>query len=160
MVAFVGHAQVQPANFMIGALTFERPVSWKWIDTVTENEKARLLIVDNILKEKAIVSIEVMSAHVAPTFIDKWKEPFLTQQPPPVVKLQTNEVNRYHVVTAEILGTKVVNRQPATNQETHGVVIAVKDELIGARILGARPFVDKLKPVFGRMIKEALKNDE
>ena len=144
---------------MIGALTFNRPASWKWIDTVGDNEKARLLIIDDA-KEKALVSIETISTGEPSVFIDKWKEPFLTQQPPPTLQMETNKINRYPVITAQILGTKVVNKQPATNQETYGVVIEIKNEWIGARILGPKPLVEKLKPDFTRMIHEALKDDE
>ncbi|MDB6025618.1 MAG: hypothetical protein JWM68_1841 [Verrucomicrobiales bacterium] len=159
-VVLVSKGLDQPTNFMIGKFTFERPTAWKWIDPSLANEHARMLIMDEVLKEKAIVSFELVIANPVPSFPDKWAEPYLTQSPPPKIVLQTNTVNQCRVITVDISGTKVVNKEPSTNQATHGVIIYLKGEEIGARILGAKPMVDKLKPVFTQIIKEALKPEE
>ena len=157
---FVGSASAQPANFMIGELTFERPADWKWIDPQTGNEKARLYIFDKELKQKAIISFETGNPNAAPSFVDKWKEPYLSHEPAPVISLETNTVSGRRLVTVNISGTKFVNKQPESNQTTYGAVIDIKGEQVGARILGAKPLVEKLKPVFDHVIREALKADE
>ncbi len=155
-----GDGQLQPMNFMIGDLTFERPPAWKWIETASENEKARLFIYDKVLNDKSIVSFEVLNSHLPDSFIQKWKEPYLSNDPEPTVQLTTNQVNHRQVVTVDISGTKRMKEGPVKNQATHGVVIDLKDEQIGARILASKPLVDQLKPVFKRMIDDALKTDE
>jgi hypothetical protein len=153
-------AEAQPANFMIGNLTFERPATWKWIEPVGPNEKARLYIFDAELKEKAIVSFETGNPDAAPSFLEKWKEPYLKREPPPVVSVQTNSVNHARIVAVDVAGTKMVGKEFSTNQATYGVVFMVKDEQVGARILGAKPAVEKLKPTLDQIIQEALKADE
>jgi hypothetical protein len=159
-VALIAGAQEQPTNFMIAEFTFVRPAAWKWIDQNQPNERARLLIIDDILHEKAIVSFELVTANPVPSFADKWTEPYLSQDRAPMVRFGTNRVAHYRVITIDISGTKVVNKQPSTNQATHGVVVELNGQELGARILGSKPMVDKLKPVFAQVIKNALKPEE
>lgn len=152
--------QVQPANFMIGEFTFQRPSHWKWIDVQGPNEKARLYIFDEKLQERAIVSFDLFDENALPFIVDKWKEPYLSHEPPPEVALQTNHFGNFAVVTADIFGTKNVGKGPATNQATHGLIVNLNQMKITARILGARPLVEKLKPAFSAMVQAALKGEE
>lgn len=155
--AITSLGQHQPANFLIGDFTFERPSNWKWIETAAEEEKARLYIFDEAMKERGLVTFELTDSSSVQSFIEKWQYPYLRTSSPPTVHVETNKVNRYQVITVDILGSKLMNKAAVTNQGTHGVIIEFKEQRIAARVLGTQPLVAKLEPAFTKMIHDALK---
>jgi hypothetical protein len=160
-IAFGAFVHAQPANVLVGDLTFVRPEKWVWQAPASKSSAMALFLIPDASGDTSTTNVRFHNGPKNPSqALEAWKKFFPNPKDVEDVLPEEKTINKRSLTYFWMTGTFAHGMKPTAGYAMLGAVMPSVDRFVHVLLIGPEPHVREAEAEFRKMVETALKEAE